>query len=153
MKAFRRKADEERFAEERRQAEARRLAEAEEREIAALMAAEAGDDVQAEQIRETPSAAPPVHIPRSTYVPPVAGLSSRKAWKSKITDLQVLAAAVGRGDVGTGVLIGIGKHAKYEHLRSKGTDALAKAFAGLLTAKGWGLEAYEDDTTVTSGDD
>lgn len=155
MKAFRRRAEDARLAEERRQAEARRQAEREERELAAMMAEEAGDDVQAEAIRTAPPTTAAVHVPVSSYVPAVAGVASRKEWKARITDLRTLAAAVGRGDVGTDCLIGINKHKKLGHLRSKGLDGLAKSFGSLLTSKGWGVEAYEADTTVvsSSGDD
>jgi hypothetical protein len=150
MKAFRRRAEDARAAAERKIEAEQRAADAAEREAAALMAEEDGDDVQAETIRQAPPASTPVHVPVHAYVPPVAGLSSRKEWKSKITDLRKLGAAVGRGDVGTECLIGIGKHAKLGHLRSKGCDGLAKSFGSLLTAKGWGIEAYEADITVTS---
>lgn len=69
------------------------------RETAALMAEEDGRPAEAETLLTQPSFVPPVQLPKASYVPPVAGASSRGTWKAEVTDLTALLRAVAVGEV------------------------------------------------------
>ena len=111
--------------------------EREQREAEAAAAEAQGATAEAEAIRQAPSTAPPVALPRDQFVPKVEGVSQRVSWKAEVTDLGALVKAVAAGQVPIQALkadtVFIGKQAR----------AMREALAYP------GVRVYSEATTVT----
>ena len=88
-----------RKAEERRQQEESAAAERAERESQAQALEEQGAAAEAADVRSAPNTAPPVTVPRRTFLPEVAGVTQAQVWTAEVTDLRKLVAAVAAGSV------------------------------------------------------
>ena len=137
--------EQKRRAEERRLQEEIAAQERAQREAAAKVAEESGRKAEAEVIRETPSPAPPVVVPRAAYVPPVTGASRRSVWKGEITDLVAYVAAIAAGQVPIVGALGISEEKDRAGVyRCKFVNEQARSLKSTLSIPG--VRSYNEAT-------